>query len=99
MDSGVVHVTLSDHFLIFCVLKSGVAKASPRTIEYRSYKHFDVNAFKRDLEGVPWHVLKMKLTLTTPFSHGISYFRIADSHAPVKKRRVRGVPLPWMNTN
>ena len=23
---------------------------------------------------------------------------IADSHAPIKRRRVRGVPLPWMST-
>ena len=99
VDSGVVPVTLSDHFLIFCVLKSGVAKASPRTIEYRSYKHFDVNAFKRDLEGVPWHVVGNEADIDDAvFTWNKLFSDIADSHAPVKKRRVRGVPLPWMNT-
>ena len=28
------------------------------SIEYRSYKHFNASAFKRDLEGVLWHVIR-----------------------------------------
>jgi endonuclease/exonuclease/phosphatase family metal-dependent hydrolase len=35
-DSGVVSVSLSDHYLVYCVLKSGITKAQPKTIEYRS---------------------------------------------------------------
>ena len=57
-DSGVVPVTLSDHFLVYRVLKSGVTKAQPKTIEYRSYKNFDVNSFMADLNCVPWHVIE-----------------------------------------
>jgi hypothetical protein len=36
LNCGVVPVALSDHSLVFCVLKAGVAKAQPRIIEYRS---------------------------------------------------------------
>ena len=57
VNSGVVPVALSDHYLVFCVLKSGVIKAQPRIIEYRSYRHFDVKAFIKDLDDVPWHII------------------------------------------
>ena len=54
VKSGVVPVTLSDHYLVFCILKAGVSnKAKPRIIEYRSYKNFDVNKFNNDLRNVP----------------------------------------------
>ena len=54
VKSGVVPVTLSDHYLVFCILKAGVSnKAKPRIIEYRSYKNFDVNKFNNDHRNVP----------------------------------------------
>ena len=38
VDSGVINLTISDHSLIFCVLKSGCPKAAGKPIQYRSYK-------------------------------------------------------------
>ena len=38
VSSGVIHVNLSDHSLIYCVVKAGVRRAPGRVIEYRSYK-------------------------------------------------------------
>ncbi|XP_028518360.1 uncharacterized protein LOC114576263, partial [Exaiptasia diaphana] len=55
--SGIVPLTISDHSLIFCIIKAGVLKANPRTFEYRSYKNFDANKFKKDLSDVPWHIV------------------------------------------
>ena len=43
--------------LIYCIVKAGVAKATPRTIEYRSYRGFDENAFIQDLNNVPWYIV------------------------------------------
>ena len=51
VDSGVVSLSISDHSLIYCVLKAGVPKATPRTIEYRSFKGFDKNSFMQDFRG------------------------------------------------
>ena len=59
-DSGVVPVLLSDHYLVYCILKSGVIKAPPKTTEYHSYKNFDVNTFLADLNSVPWHIIENK---------------------------------------
>ena len=57
VDSGIVSPSISNHSLIYCVLKAGVPKATPRTIEYRSFKGFDENAFIQDLKNVPWHIV------------------------------------------
>ena len=57
VNSGVVVMSVSDHSLIFCILKVGVPKAKPRTMEYRSYKQFDVNSFNKDPNNVPWNIV------------------------------------------
>ena len=62
-------------------------------------KHFDINSFKKDLEGVPWHLIENEDNIDDAVCTWNKLFLdIADSHAPVKRRRVRGVSLPWMNT-
>ena len=54
--SGVVSLSLSDHSLIFCVLKAGIPKSSGnhRNINYRSYKNYDKRQFNEDLEKLNW---------------------------------------------
>ena len=98
VNCGVVPMALSDHSLVFCVLKAGVVKAQPRIIEYRSYKQFDINAFIKDLENVPWHIIENEQNVNDAlFTWNKLFTDIVDEHAPIKKRRVKGVPLPWMN--
>ena len=99
IKSGVVPISLSDHFLIFCVLKAGVTKAQPRTMEYRSYRQFDANAFNRDLNNVPWNVVYNEENIDDAlFTWNRLFSDIADEHAPIKRRRVKGISLPWMNS-
>ncbi len=74
-------------------------KGPPTVIEYRSYKHFDVNAFIKDLESVPWHLIENEDHIDDAvMTWNKLFLDIADSHAPVKRRRVRGVSPPWLNT-
>ena len=35
---GIIHATLSDHSLVFCVMKGGVPKLPPKKFENRSFK-------------------------------------------------------------
>ena len=99
VDSGVVSLSLSDHSLVYCVVKSGVKKAPPRTIEYRSYKSFNANTFIQDLNNVPWHVVESESDIDSAVLIWNKLFcDIADAHAPVKRRRVKGTQVPWMNS-
>jgi hypothetical protein len=50
----VIHCALSDHSLLFCVFKAGVAKAPPRIIEYRYYKRYNKESFPQDLRNNNW---------------------------------------------
>ena len=98
VDSGVVPLSISDHSLIYCIVKAGVPKATPRTIEYRSYRRFDENAFIQDLNNVPWHIVDDESNVNDAvLTWNRLFTEVADSHAPLKKRRVKGATAPWMN--
>ena len=97
VKSGVVPVPLSDHYLVFCIIKVGVLnKSKPRLIEYRSYKNF--NDFNDDVRNVPWHIVDNESNVDDALlTWNKLFLEVADDHAPVRKRRVKGNLLPWMN--
>ncbi|PFX25902.1 hypothetical protein AWC38_SpisGene9434 [Stylophora pistillata] len=100
VKSGVVPVPLSDHFLVFCIIKAGItAKAKPRILENRSYKNFNPTLFNDDLRDIPWHIVENEDNVDDAlFVWNKMFSEVADQHAPVKRRRVKGTPLPWMNS-
>ena len=51
--SGILQVGISGHDLIFAVKKKKLPRPIARTIEFRSLKHFDQNAFLSDLRNIP----------------------------------------------
>ena len=53
--SGVISTSISDHNLIFCIVKSGVPKAPPGIIEGRSYRNYNRDAFLEDLRNIDWN--------------------------------------------
>ena len=68
VKSGVIPVLLSDHYLVFCILKAGVfIKAQLRSFEYRSYKNFDANLFNDELRNVPWRITENEWKNETGF--------------------------------
>ena len=65
-------------------------KISPRTIEYRSYNSSDTS--------VPWHVVENENNIDDAVLTWKKLFsEIADAQAPLKKCRLKGEPVPWMN--
>ena len=91
VDHGVIHLALSDHSLVYCLLKAGATKAPPNTIEYRSYKSFDTNAFNEDLASVPWHVVENENNIDdVVLTWNKLFSEIADAQALIKKS-------PWMD--
>ena len=98
-DRGVIHLTISDHSMIFCVVKSGITKAPGKTIEYRSFKNYSKADFVNDLKDVDWESVANKEDDDSAVSTWNKLFtNIADRHAPVRKARTRGVRCPWMNS-
>jgi hypothetical protein len=63
LRSGVIHLGISDHSLIFAVRKFKLLKFSPTTCEVCNFKHFSVDDFRSDLLQVPWDMI---VTLYNP---------------------------------
>ena len=53
-DSGVIHIGISDHSLVFAIRKIFVIKKLENTIEIRNMKKFDTQKFVADLMQQQW---------------------------------------------
>ena len=97
VNKGVIPLPLSDHSLVYCTIKAGVAKVAPRTIEYRSYKHYDKELFLHDLRATDWSPVYRADNVNEAVNTWCTiYSSIADQHAPIKRQRVKGNKAPWM---
>ena len=63
VDHGIIHLASSDHSLVYCVLKAGVTKAPPRTIECQSYKPLILTPLIRTWLASLGMLLKTRITL------------------------------------
>ena len=97
-NSGVLHLGVSDHSLIYGCRKIGFSKNSPKLVDSRCLKNYKSSAFKADLSGYllmnDW-ASKDPNALWNQFRDAFNY--VADVHAPMKTRRVRSVYTPWLN--
>ena len=57
VQSRIIYTSLSDHSLVYCVVKGGIPKLPPKRIEYRSFKNYTKDAFVKDLSQVPWSII------------------------------------------
>ena len=52
LDTGVIHLGISDHSLVYLCRKLSIPKAPPKTVFTRHYKNYNVNQFNNDLSEV-----------------------------------------------
>ncbi len=97
VQAGVMHPLISDHSLIFCVIKGGVKRVPPKQFEYRCFKNYSKAAFVNDLNAVPWSVIEGVEDIDEQvFIWEHLFSEVADSHAPIKFMRVKGTKNPWI---
>ena len=58
-SSGVVDAHISDHSLIYTILRTTAPRLRSRKIQLRSLKNFDQDLFLRDLHNVPFYVMEV----------------------------------------
>ena len=104
VQSGVIHTSLSDHSIIFCVMKAGVKKAPPRIYETRSFKNYDQSAFVRDLAQSSWSVVDSacsdEKTCADDAVHLWEqlFLDAVNFYAPIKTQRRKGHQTPWVTS-
>ena len=99
VDHGVIPSVISDHFLIYCSIKSGVPEAKARTIEYRSYRGYTKEAFVNELNQIDWSIIDMHDDIDSAVDAWNSVFSdVINRHAPIRKTRIKGLHAPWITT-
>ena len=88
--SGVLKSHISDHYLVYALLKLKISKHPPSYVKVRSYKNHDSQCFVSDLERVPWN----EVVLVDDASDMVDRFNkrfleVLDGHAPVKSVKVK----------
>ena len=58
--SGVSHVGISDHSLVYASRKVSISSASKgiKLVNYRQFKHFERVNFRADILSQPWDILR-----------------------------------------
>ena len=96
-ESGILHLSISDHSLVYAVRQTRVTRKPPRTITFRNYNKFDEKQFVEELKNVPFHVIEACDDPDTTWSIWKTMFtEVCDKHAPVVTRKVRGELCPWL---
>lgn len=96
IKSGVDHVGISDHSLIYVHRKISIPHNKPKVIRTRQYKHYNAENFRHDL-GV---IFQEQLDMSDPNilwnDWKTKFLAIADAHAPLVTRKVRSEYAPWL---
>ena len=96
--SGVLKSHISDHYLVYALLRLKISKPPPSYVKVRSYKNYDSQCFVSDLERVPWN----EVVLVDDASDMVDRFNkrfleVLDGHAPVKSVKVKHRHCPFVN--
>ena len=101
VTSGVLHLGISDHSLVYVVRKVAIkTKSRHRVVNIRSMKNVNVDRFKNELTSLPWSLVDNLENANDRWELWKSMFmNVVDNHAPLKRKRLRNKKSPWMNAN
>ena len=96
-NSGVIHLGISDHSLVFLTRKTHYHRNGPRVIETRQFKHFNRGKFLSDLNQLPWANVDLYSDPNDMWREWKEMFLgCVDKHAPLKLKRIRKKRSPWI---
>ena len=96
IQSGVVKINVSDHYLIFGIHKVQQTKSGPKYVEDRNMKNFDPNVFLQDLQNIQWDFSETDNPNDMVYIRETLFLEVVNRHAPASKRRIRNRPAPWL---
>jgi len=98
LNSDVVDTQISDHSLVYCILRSRAPILRSRKICFRSLKSYSQEKMLNDLHKVPFlDVMEVFDDIDDKlYAFEQLYSDILDEHAPVKQTHIRGNQVPYM---
>ena len=100
VKSGVHEVSMSDHYMVYCIRKfNGAVEKDHKVIKTRKMKNFNEDAFLSDVSGICWELMLTETddinTLVNNWSNLFSL--IIGKHAPITEMRVSEKYCPWID--
>ena len=96
--SGVMNLSISDHFLVYSVLNLKITKSDLPKITTRSYKKYSIEQFSEDISRIPWDTIDLIDTVDNKLdAFNDLFLTCLDQHAPVKTFRSKRTSTPLIN--
>ena len=96
-DSGVLDITISDHFLVYAVLDLKTPKPKAHYITTRSYKNYTADQFCSDISRIPWNILDLKDSLDDKVDGFNDLFLAClNCHAPIISVKLKRKSVPYI---
>ena len=100
VKSGVHEVSMSDHYMVYCIRKfNGAVDKDHKVIKTRKMKNFNEAAFLADVSGICWEQMLSETDdiniLVNNWSNLFSL--MIDKHAPITEMRVSEKYCPWID--
>ena len=100
MQCGTYDTALSDHLLIYGLMKETVKRYQNKIVTFRNYKNCDMEVYTNKLATAPWHVGDLFDDVDDQEYHWKTLMKdIVDECFPLKKMRVRYEDVPYMTTS
>ena len=97
--SGVSHIGISDHSLIYAISKLCIPTCPSNIIFSRQFKNFEPTCFRQDLSLAPWHSVTNLNDPNSAWSVWRDLFlHVSNIHAPYRQKKVKSIPAPWLNS-
>ena len=97
LQSGVIHLGISDHSLVYALRKFSLPKSFPKYKDVRNFKNFNENQFIVDVMLMPWELVYQHNDPNLCWQVWKDLFPQAlDRHAPIQRRRLKSNPIPLL---
>ena len=100
--SGVSHISISNHSLIYAYRKLSVSLPSKghSTVNYRNFKNFDPIKFRNDIGRQNWrHINDFNNPNDMWHAWKTTFNSIVDKRAPLCTKRVKASKSPWITSH
>ena len=99
VKTGVYRISVSDHYMVYTVLKFPKGIHKHNEVQFRNYKMFDVNNFLTDLKDckdivdTDWDEINLDSKWN---SFKSKFIEVSNKHAPIQTRRLKTRNNPWV---
>ena len=100
VKAGVHEVSLSDHYMVYCIRKfNGAVEKDHKRIKTRNMKNFKEDEFLSDVSDICWEHMFLQTDDTNTLVNAWSalFSSIIGKHAPLREMRVSEKYCPWID--